>query len=294
MCGRFAFYSPHEAIVRLFHVDEAPELEPRYNIAPTQYIAAVRADRNGGRSLSMLYWGLVPWWSKEKSGAAKLINARAETVRDKPSFRDAYRRRRCLILADGYYEWQRTTAVKQPWFIGLASGEPFGMAGLWDSWRNPADGERLESCTIVTTAPASSIAQIHDRMPVILPETGKLPRVCPLLIGAGPAPFFAYSSGLTNNDYLPGQPPSRYLIKTADGRPLLPAVLYRMQVTNALFPRVSGDCARRGASPTSSTIAACPIGGSGPTQDPDHGVIALVTRVLIQAVVRPGQRERRS
>ena len=171
MCGRFAFYSPHEAIVRLFHVDEAPEVEPHYNIAPTQYIAAVRADRDDRRKLSMLYWGLVPWWSKEKAGAAKLINARAETVRDKPSFRDAYRRRRCLILADGYYEWQRATAVKQPWFIGLASGEPFGMAGLWESWRNPADGERLESCTIVTTAPASSIAQIHDRMPVILPAS---------------------------------------------------------------------------------------------------------------------------
>jgi len=171
MCGRFAFYSPHEAIVRLFHVDEAPEVEPHYNIAPTQYIAAVRADRDDRRKLSMLYWGLVPWWSKEKAGAAKLINARAETVRDKPSFRDAYRRRRCLVLADGYYEWQRTTAVKQPWFIGLASGEPFGMAGLWESWRNPADGERLESCTIVTTAPASSIAQIHDRMPVILPAS---------------------------------------------------------------------------------------------------------------------------
>ena len=169
MCGRFAFYSPHEAIVRLFQVDEAPQVEPHYNIAPTQYIAAVRADRDGRRKLSMLHWGLIPWWSKEKSGAAKLINARAETVRDKPSFRDAYRMRRCLILADGYYEWQRTTAVKQPWFIGLASGEPFGMAGLWESWRNPADGERLESCTIVTTAPASSIAQIHDRMPVILP-----------------------------------------------------------------------------------------------------------------------------
>jgi putative SOS response-associated peptidase YedK len=169
MCGRFAFYSPHEAIVRLFRVDDAPQVEPHYNIAPTQYIAAVRADRDGRRRLSMLHWGLVPWWSKEKSGAAKLINARAETVRDKPSFRDAYRARRCLVLADGYYEWQRTTAVKQPWFIGLASGEPFGMAGLWESWRNPADGVRLESCTIVTTAPASSIAQIHDRMPVILP-----------------------------------------------------------------------------------------------------------------------------
>jgi putative SOS response-associated peptidase YedK len=171
VCGRFAFYSAHEAIVRLFQLGgDAPEVEPHYNIAPAQYVAAVRVNPDGGRKLSMLYWGLVPWWSKQKGSAARLINARAETVCDKPAFREAYRQRRCLVLADGYYEWQRTAAIKQPYFIRLASGDPFGMAGLWESWRDPADGQRLESCTIVTTAPASSIAHIHDRMPVILPQ----------------------------------------------------------------------------------------------------------------------------
>src|SRR5262245_64031490 len=101
MCGRFAFYSAHEAIVRLFQVPDAPEVEPHYNIAPTQYVATVRADSNGGRKLSMLYWGLVPWWSKEKDGAARCMNARGESGRDKPAFREAYRQRRCPVLAHG-------------------------------------------------------------------------------------------------------------------------------------------------------------------------------------------------
>ena len=172
MCGRFAFFSAHEAIVRLFQLQsDAPEVEPHYNIAPTQYVAAIRVNRERERRLSMLYWGLVPSWATEKSLGARMINARAETLRDKPAFRNAYERRRCLVLADGYYEWQRTGAVKQPWFIRLASGEPFGMAGLWEVWRDPADGELLRSCSIVTTTPARSIAHLHDRMPVILPRS---------------------------------------------------------------------------------------------------------------------------
>ena len=169
MCGRFAFYSPHEAVTRLFGVAAAPEVEPRYNIAPTQYIATVRADELGDRGLAMLYWGLVPSWAKEKSIGARMINARGETLREKPSFRNAYKRRRCLVLADGYYEWQRSGGVKQPYFIAFASGEPFGIAGLWESWRDPASGEPLESCCLVTTAPAASVAHVHDRMPVIVP-----------------------------------------------------------------------------------------------------------------------------
>jgi putative SOS response-associated peptidase YedK len=172
MCGRFAFYSAHEAIVRLFQLkDDAPEVEPHYNIAPTQYIATIRVNREGERKLSMLYWGLVPSWAKERSIGARMINARAETLRDKPAFRSAFERRRCLVLADGYYEWQRSGAIKQPWFIRLANGEPFAMAGLWDAWRDPADGELLRSCSIVTTTPAQSIAHLHDRMPVILPPS---------------------------------------------------------------------------------------------------------------------------
>jgi len=172
MCGRFAFFSAREALVRMFELPpDTPDVEPHYNIAPTQYVAAVRINREGARKLSMLYWGLVPSWAKEKSIGARMINARAETLRDKPAFRKAYERRRCLVPADGYYEWQRSGARKQPWFIGLASGEPFAMAGLWEGWRDPADGEWLRSCSIVTTTPAQSIAHLHDRMPVILPPS---------------------------------------------------------------------------------------------------------------------------
>jgi len=168
MCGRFAFYSPHEAVVRLFGVAAAPEIEPRWNIAPTQFIATVR-EAGGPREVAMLHWGLVPSWAKEKSIGARMINARSETLGEKPSFRNAFRRRRCLILADGYYEWQRSGAVKQPYFIAFDDGQPFGMAGLWERWRDPATGEPLESCCIVTTAPAASVAHVHDRMPVIVP-----------------------------------------------------------------------------------------------------------------------------
>jgi len=168
MCGRFAFYSPHEAVARLFSVAAAPAIEPRYNIAPTQFIAAVR-ETGGPREVAMLYWGLVPSWAKEKAIGTRMINARAETLAEKPSFRNAFRRRRCLVLADGYYEWQRSGTVKQPYFIGFADGAPFGMAGLWERWRDPASGEPLESCCIVTTTPAASVAQVHDRMPVIVP-----------------------------------------------------------------------------------------------------------------------------
>jgi len=172
MCGRFAFYSPHEAVVRLFGIGgDVPDIEPRYNIAPTTYVPTVRvlAGDPETRRLAMLYWGLVPSWAKDRSMGARMNNARAETLRDKPSFRNAYRKRRCLVLADGYYEWQRAAASKQPYYIQLASFEPFAMAGLWEAWRDPATGDMLESCTLVTTAPVPSIAHIHDRMPVILP-----------------------------------------------------------------------------------------------------------------------------
>jgi len=169
MCGRFAFYSPHEAVTRLFGVAGGPPVEPRYNIAPTQFVAAVRADAAGRSALAMLHWGLVPSWATEKSIGARMINARAETLGEKPSFRSAYRRRRCLVLADGWYEWQRSGAVKAPYFITFGDREPFGMAGLWESWRDPAGGEPLESCCIVTTQAAPELARVHDRMPVIIP-----------------------------------------------------------------------------------------------------------------------------
>jgi putative SOS response-associated peptidase YedK len=173
MCGRFAFYSPHEAVTRLFGVAVAADVEPRWNIAPTQYVAAVRAGDGGRPALAMLYWGLVPSWAKERSIGARMINARGETLREKPSFRNAYKRRRCLILADGYYEWQRSGSVKQPHFISFTDREPFGMAGLWESWKDPGSGEPLESCCIVTTSPAASVAHVHDRMPVIIPAEAR-------------------------------------------------------------------------------------------------------------------------
>lgn len=168
MCGRFAFYSPREAVARLFGVSDAPDIEPRYNIAPTQFIATVR-EAGGARGVAMLHWGLVPFWAKERSIGARMINARAETLAEKPSFRHAFQRRRCLVLADGYYEWQRSGAVKQPYFMAFEDGQPFGMAGLWERWRDPATDESLDSCCIVTTTPSAAVAHVHDRMPVIVP-----------------------------------------------------------------------------------------------------------------------------
>jgi putative SOS response-associated peptidase YedK len=171
MCGRFAFYSPHEAVVRLFGLpDDTPEIEPAYNIAPTTYIPAVREDVAATRRLAMLYWGLVPSWAKEKSIGARMINARAETLKEKPAFRNAYRRRRALVVADGYYEWQKLGArEKQPYFIRPRSGSPFAFGALWETWRDPATGQPLESCSLITTAAAREVAHIHDRMPVIIP-----------------------------------------------------------------------------------------------------------------------------
>jgi putative SOS response-associated peptidase YedK len=173
MCGRFAFYSPHEAVVRVFGLPEdTPEIEPRYNIAPTTFIPAVRADVAGTRRLALLYWGLVPVWAKEKSIGSRMINARAETLREKPAFRSAYRKRRALVPADGYYEWMKLGArEKQPYFIQPASGTPFALAALWENWRDPATGEALQSCTLITTQAPRSIAHIHDRMPLILPAS---------------------------------------------------------------------------------------------------------------------------
>jgi len=172
MCGRFAFYSPHESVVRIFGVDpDAPPIEARYNIAPTQYVAAVRGDVVGLRRIAMLYWGLVPWWARDRSMGARMINARAETLKEKPAFRDAYRERRCLILADGYYEWQKRPDGKQPIYIHRPDGEPFAMAGLWERWRARGEPAPLESCAIVTTSPAATVAHVHDRMPVILPPS---------------------------------------------------------------------------------------------------------------------------
>lgn len=168
MCGRFAFYSPAEATAALFGASAPVPVEPRYNIAPTQYVAAIREDENRARSLTMLRWGLIPSWAKDPSIGARMINARAETVAEKPSFRAAYRHRRCLVPADGFYEWHREGAGKTPYFISCASGEPFAFAGLWESWCDEGSGESIQSTTLITTAADTFMASLHHRMPIVL------------------------------------------------------------------------------------------------------------------------------
>ena len=199
MCGRFTLRTPAHRLAEAFGVSELPNLAARYNIAPTQGVAAVRCSDDGARRLAMLRWGLIPSWAREAAIGSRLINARAESVAEKPSFRSAFRKRRCLIAADGFYEWQKVAGgPKQPWLIGRADGEVFAFAGLWESWRDPQGdllaGTAIETCTIITTDANALVAPIHHRMPVILapdawktwldPETGAddlqtLLRPCP-------------------------------------------------------------------------------------------------------------------
>lgn len=171
MCGRFSLSLTAPAITEAFDLDEVPDWTPRYNIAPTQPIPTVtssssQADRPD-RHFRFLRWGLVPSWAKDLTIGAKLINARAETVAEKPSFRSAFKQRRCLILADGFYEWKRVSNKKQPYYFQLADGQPFAFAGLWEHWQG--EDATVESCTILTTAANELLQAIHDRMPVILP-----------------------------------------------------------------------------------------------------------------------------
>jgi len=167
MCGRFAFYSPSEATAALFGVDDAPHIDPRFNIAPTQTIAAIRS-AEAGREFALLRWGLVPFWAKDPSIGNRMINARAETVAKKPAFRAAYRHRRAIVLADGFYEWRREGDTKTPYFITLDSGEPFALAGLWEHWSDKETGEVLETATLITTAANSFMETLHQRMPLVL------------------------------------------------------------------------------------------------------------------------------
>ncbi|MCB8940821.1 MAG: SOS response-associated peptidase [Ardenticatenaceae bacterium] len=173
MCGRFALMTPTEQLALLFDLPETavaalPPSVPRYNIAPTQPVAAIRLDTNGQRDFTFFHWGLIPSWSKDPTIGSRMINARSETVTEKPSFRTAFKRRRCLIPADGFYEWQKLGSGKQPMFIRPAGEErPFALAGLWELWSDP-DGGTLQSCTILTTSPNELMAPIHNRMPVII------------------------------------------------------------------------------------------------------------------------------
>lgn len=172
MCGRFVQATPVAELARMFGFAERPNLAPRYNVAPTQEIAVIRGDEDaGGRQLVPMRWGLVPFWAKDLSIGAKMINARADGITEKPAFREAFRRRRALIPADGFYEWQTLDGKKQPYYIRAANGEPLVFAGLWESWRGPKE-EPLEqpllTATIITTDANEFMRGVHDRMPMIL------------------------------------------------------------------------------------------------------------------------------
>ncbi|MEM8982042.1 MAG: SOS response-associated peptidase [Pseudomonadota bacterium] len=170
MCGRFAFFSAHDAMPALFGLAaEMPGVVANYNIAPTDLAAVIRRSTdNATNELCMLRWGLVPFWAKDVAIGNRLINARAETVHEKPAFRAAYKRRRCLVPADGYYEWHKSATGKQPYFVTRADDAPFAMAGLWESWTDKDSGDDVETFTLLTREPNESLARLHHRMPVIV------------------------------------------------------------------------------------------------------------------------------
>jgi len=167
MCGRFTLRTPASELVEIFRLVRSFELSPRYNIAPTQPVAAVRESAEG-RQLAPLIWGLIPAWAEDARIGARMINARSETAATKPAFRDAFRRRRCLIPADGFYEWRKNGGRgKQPCLITLHNERPFAFAGLWEHWER-AGAAPIDSCTILTTETNDLLRALHDRMPVIL------------------------------------------------------------------------------------------------------------------------------
>jgi putative SOS response-associated peptidase YedK len=182
-------------IAEVFDVPEPIELAPHYNVCPGQDVPVVRARHgDGDRTLALLRWGLVPWFVKQPGPAARMINARAETAATSPAFREALRRRRCLLPANGFYEWQASAlrrGPKQPFFIRRTDDAPIALAGLWERWKGP-DGSRIESCTVLTTIPNERLVDVHDRMPVILPrdawslwldrDVQEVERIAPLLV----------------------------------------------------------------------------------------------------------------
>jgi putative SOS response-associated peptidase YedK len=195
---------------KFFHLGEIPSLKPRFNVAPSQPVAAVRTSSPGGaRELAFLRWGLIPSWAKDPSIGSRMINARAETVHEKPAFRNAFRRKRCLVPANGFYEWQRQERRKQPFYVRMRDERIFAFAGLWDRWEGE-DGSVAETCAILTTAANAALVPVHDRMPVIL-EPGAYDRwldlssgdpasLAPLLVPFPPEEMVAFPVGLRVND----------------------------------------------------------------------------------------------
>jgi putative SOS response-associated peptidase YedK len=178
MCGRFVSSSPPDELAKYFDVEAVAEsvLEPSFNVAPSQDVYVV-VETGGLRRLDTFHWGLVPFWAKDPSTGNKMINARVESIAEKSAYKRSLQKRRCLIPADGFYEWKKIPGqkAKQPYFIHRVDGEPMAFAGLWEIWRPPEDTERtgdpLRSCTIITGKPNEKIAEIHDRMPVMLPPS---------------------------------------------------------------------------------------------------------------------------
>lgn len=168
MCGRYTMYASYKDIARRFNIelpDDDAQIDAHYNAAPTQLLPVLTA--RSGR-VEFYRWGLIPFWAKDASIGNKLINARAETLADKPSFRHAFRSRRCLVVADGFYEWKKTEGGKTPVYIRMASGEPFAIAGIWDEWHDPDSSETIRSFAIITTEPNELMEEIHNRMPAVL------------------------------------------------------------------------------------------------------------------------------
>lgn len=175
MCGRATLSTSPEDLAEALGLTEIPLLTPHFNIAPSQGMAVVRVlDGGRARRLDLLRWGLVPWWADDPAVGNRFINARSETLLGSRAFGDAARQRRCLVVVDGFYEWQKQGKTKQPFFIHRPDGKPFALAGLWERWRPkgaPKDAPRLETCTVITTTPTALVARVHDRMPLVVPES---------------------------------------------------------------------------------------------------------------------------
>lgn len=167
MCGRFVLAATGEEVAAHYQLPEVPYVVPRYNVAPTQPVPAVRLNQAGDRELTFFQWGLIPSWAKDPAMGSKMINARAETAAEKPAFRAAFKRRRCLLPATGFYEWHQLDGRKQPMYIHPTDDKIMSLAGLWEIWQDP-DGGLLETCTILTTTPNSLMESIHNRMPVVV------------------------------------------------------------------------------------------------------------------------------
>jgi putative SOS response-associated peptidase YedK len=208
MCGRFTLTCDGEQITQQFQLSEVPEISPRYNIAPTQLIATVGINLTSeNRQFNWMRWGLIPSWAKDQKMGAKLINARVETVAEKPSFRHAFSQRRCLILADGFYEWQKQKDDKQPYYLHLENHQLFAFAGLWERWKS-AENQEIISCTILTTEADNEVRSIHHRQPVIIPENNysqwldphltEPQEILPLLASQPPLNYYRVNSRVNN------------------------------------------------------------------------------------------------